>query len=165
MIFGEVGLNHNGSTIYAKKYIDFHKKLKFDVLTFQIREPQFYERKEKKHLVLPDKFYSAFAKKYSKDPQTYQVGGDLGWINPQTYPIKEINLALPLIKKEECSLPINTSFGFHLLWLEKIKPGGQPSLQGHWPKIESLCLNNKKMVWYEKWIKKQKEKFFIEILN
>tara|TARA_Y100001970_G_scaffold290638_1_gene425128 strand:+ start:1686 stop:2438 length:753 start_codon:yes stop_codon:yes gene_type:complete len=66
MIFGEVGLNHNGSTIYAKKYIDFHKKLKFDVLTFQIREPQFYERKEKKHLVLPDKFYSAFAKKYSK---------------------------------------------------------------------------------------------------
>tara|TARA_Y100000590_G_scaffold415128_1_gene512623 strand:- start:206 stop:1477 length:1272 start_codon:yes stop_codon:yes gene_type:complete len=109
--------------------------------------------------------FKAFTKKYSKDPQTSQLGGDLGWINPQTYPIKEINLALPLIKKEECSLPINTSFGFHLLWLEKIKPGGQPSLQGHWPKIESLCLNNKKMVWYEKWIKKQKEKFFIEILN
>ena len=108
---------------------------------------------------------SKYAKKYSKDPQTSQLGGDLGWINPQTYPIKEIGLALPIIKKEECSPPINTSFGFHLLWLEKIKVGGQPNLKDHWPKIEALSLNNKKMIWYEKWIKKEKEKYFIEILN
>ncbi len=66
MIFGEVGLNHNGSTFYAKQYINFHKKTKFDVLTFQIREPKFYERKEKKHLALPNSFYSFFAKQYSK---------------------------------------------------------------------------------------------------
>ena len=26
-------------------------------------------------------------------------------------------------------------------------------------------LNNKKMIWYENWIKKEKNKFFIEILN
>ena len=109
--------------------------------------------------------FKAFTKKYSKDPQTSQLGGDLGWINPQTYPIKEIGLALPIIKKEECSPPINTSFGFHLLWLEKIKVGGQPNLKDHWPKIEALSLNNKKMIWYEKWIKKEKEKYFIEILN
>ena len=109
--------------------------------------------------------FKAFAKKYSKDPQTFQVGGDLGWINPQTYPIKEIGLALPLIKSSECSLPINTSFGFHLLWLEKIRPGGRPNLKDHWPKIEELSLNNKKMNWYENWIKKQKETFFVEILN
>ena len=109
--------------------------------------------------------FKTFAKKYSKDPQTYQVGGDLGWINPQTYPIKEIGLALPLIKLAECSFPINTSFGFHLLWLEKIRPGGQPNLKDHWPKIEAMSLNNKKMVWYENWIKKKKENFYIEIVN
>ena len=109
--------------------------------------------------------FKEFTKKHSKDPQTSQIGGDLGWINPKTYPIKEIGLALPLIKKGECSLPINTSFGFHLLWLEKIKKGGKPNLEDHWSKIEAMSLNNKKMVWYENWIKKEKEKFFIEILN
>ena len=109
--------------------------------------------------------FKSFAKKYSKDPQTSQIGGDLGWINPQTYPIKEIGLALPIIKSSECSLPINTSFGFHLLWLEKIRPGGKPNLKDHWPKIEELSLNNKKMNWYENWIKSEKEKFFIKILN
>ena len=109
--------------------------------------------------------FKVFTKKYSKDSQTSQIGGDLGWINPQTYPIKEIGLALPIIKKSECSLPINTSFGFHLLWLEKIRLGGQPNLKDHWSKIEALCLNNKKMVWYENWIKKEKENFFVEILN
>ena len=108
------------------------------------------------------KFYS---KKYSKDPQTSQIGGDLGWINPQTYPIKEFGLALPMIKSAECSPPINTSFGFHLLWVEKIRIGGKPNLEDHWPKIEAMSLNNKKLVWYENWIKKEKEKFFIEILN
>ena len=109
--------------------------------------------------------FKQFAKKHSKDIQTSQVGGDLGWINPQTYPIKEFGLALPLIKTGECSQPINTSFGFHLLWLEKIKPGGKPNLKDHWPKIEMMSLNNKKMAWYEEWIKKEKKKFFIEILN
>ena len=109
--------------------------------------------------------FKVYTKKYSKDFQTSQVGGDLGWINPQTYPIKEIGLAIPIIKSGECSLPVNTSFGFHLLWLEKIKPGGYPNLKDHWPKIEAMSLNNKKMVWYENWIKKEKEKFFIEILN
>tara|TARA_B100002052_G_scaffold297248_1_gene327529 strand:+ start:4897 stop:6168 length:1272 start_codon:yes stop_codon:yes gene_type:complete len=109
--------------------------------------------------------FKAFTKKYSNDTQTSQIGGDLGWINPKTYPVEEIGLALQIIKERECSLPINTSFGFHLLWLEKIRPGGQPNLKSHWPKIEEMSLNNKKMVWYEKWIKKEKEKFFIKVLN
>ena len=109
--------------------------------------------------------FKFFTNKYSKDPQTSQVGGDLGWINPKTYPIKEIGLALPIIKKEECSLPINTSFGFHLLWLEKIRIGGQPNLKDHWSKIEALTLNNKKMKWYENWIKSKKGNFYVEILD
>ena len=109
--------------------------------------------------------FKDFTEKYSKDIQTSQIGGDLGWINPKTYPIKEIGLAISIIEPEKCSLPINTSFGFHLLWLEGLKPGGQPNLKNHWAKIEALSLNNKKLIWYEDWIKKEKEKFFIKILN
>ena len=109
--------------------------------------------------------FKFFTKKYSKDYQTSEIGGDLGWINPKTYPIKEFGQAFPFLKAGECSPPINTSFGFHLLWLEKIKPGGKPSLENHWTKIESLSLNNKKMNWYESWLKEEKRKFYIDIVE
>ena len=109
--------------------------------------------------------FKTFAKKHSKDYQTSEIGGDLGWIVPNTYPIKELGQAVGLIGLKECSPPINTSFGFHLLWLEKIKPGGKPSLDSHWPKIEMMALNNKKMIWYESWLKDVKNKFYVKILD
>ena len=107
--------------------------------------------------------FKKFVKKYSKDYQTSNIGGDLGWIIPDQYPIKEFGLALNYINIEECSPPINTSFGFHLLWLEKIKKGGKANLKDHWPKIEMMALNNKKMDWYNSWIKKIKKNKYIKI--
>ena len=109
--------------------------------------------------------FKKYVKKYSKDYQTSDIGGNLGWIVPNNYPIKEIGQSIGLINKDECSPPINSSFGFHLLWIEKIKQGGKPSLIDHWPKIEMMALNNKKMIWYEKWIKEKKNAFFIKIYN
>ena len=47
----------------------------------------------------------------------------------------------------------------------ELRPGGKPNLKDHWPKIEAMSLNNKKMTWYENWIKKEKEKFYVEVLN
>tara|TARA_X000001036_G_scaffold255845_2_gene238093 strand:- start:69 stop:1346 length:1278 start_codon:yes stop_codon:yes gene_type:complete len=109
--------------------------------------------------------FKKYVKKYSKDYQTSDIGGNLGWIVPNNYPIKEIGQAIRLINENECSPPINSSFGFHLLWVEKVKKGGKPNLIDHWPKIEMMALNNKKMVWYEKWIKEKKDDFFIKIYN
>ena len=107
--------------------------------------------------------FKKYTEKYSKDSQTSSLGGDLGWITPDNYPIKEIGQAIGLINKGECSPPINTSYGFHLLWLEKIKKGGRLTLEDHWPKVEIMALNNKKMVWYDNWIKNVKNKFYIKI--
>ena len=109
--------------------------------------------------------FKKYVKKHSKDYQTAEVGGSLGWIDPNNYPIKEIGQAINLIKIKECSPPINSSFGFHLLWVEEIKEGGKPTLKNHWPKIELMALNNKKMVWYEKWIKEKKTDFFVKVYN
>ncbi len=109
--------------------------------------------------------FKKYVEKYSKDYQTSEVGGNLGWIVPNNYPIKEIGQAINLLNKKECSPPINSSFGFHLLWIEQIKQGGKPTLEDHWPKIEMMALNNKKMNWYEKWIKEKKDDFYIKINN
>ncbi len=67
MIFAEVGLNHIGKINYSKKYINFHKYNNFEVLIFQIREPEFYLREEKKHLKLPLSFYKQLSETYKKE--------------------------------------------------------------------------------------------------
>tara|TARA_Y100000022_G_scaffold196223_1_gene202939 strand:- start:138 stop:1010 length:873 start_codon:yes stop_codon:yes gene_type:complete len=107
--------------------------------------------------------FKFFVKKYSKDYQTSDIGGDLGWIIPDQYPIKEFGLALNYIKTSECSPPINTSYGYHLLWLERIKSGGRANITDHWPKIEAMALNNKKMKWYNSWIKKVRKEKYIKL--
>ena len=107
--------------------------------------------------------FKNLAKTYSKDEQTSNLGGNLGWIVPDTYPIKEIGKVISYLKVNECSPPINSSFGVHLLWIEKIKKGGKPSLKHHYSKIEMMALNNKKMNWYNNWIKNKKRSFYINI--
>ena len=104
-------------------------------------------------------------KKYSDDDETSSVGGDLGWIIPNTYPVNEIGQSIKYIKTNQCSPPINSPLGFHLLWLEGIQPGGQPNLKDHWIEIEAMALNKKKMEWYSNWLKNAREKFFIKIIK
>ena len=101
--------------------------------------------------------------KYSEDELTKKVGGSLGWIDPLNYSIKEIGQSIKYLERDICSPPINSNLGIHLLWIEKVKKGGVLNLEDHYPKIEELALNYKKMQWYDGWIKKAQKDFYIEI--
>tara|TARA_X000001036_G_scaffold386009_1_gene380849 strand:+ start:430 stop:1710 length:1281 start_codon:yes stop_codon:yes gene_type:complete len=103
-----------------------------------------------------------YTKKYSDDEITKKVGGSLGWVDPNNYSIPEIGLALKYVKKNECSPPINSDLGYHLIWVEDFKKGGKPNLEDHWFDIENMSLNKKKMDWYQNWLKKSRENIFIE---
>ena len=109
--------------------------------------------------------FKKMVKTYSVDKTTKEIGGDLGWITPENYPIPEIGKAIKYIELNSCSPPINTSFGFHLLWMENIKKGGRPDPKNNWPQLEEMALNKKKMDWYRNWIEKARSKFFIKIIN
>ena len=104
-------------------------------------------------------------KRHTFDEPTRKIGGDLGWIDPNTYSVPEIGQAVSIIEMGSCSVPINTSLGFHLLWFEGIKEGGLPNTNNHWPEIEEMALNKKKMDWYKTWISDAREKFFIKIID
>ena len=104
-----------------------------------------------------------YTKKYSDDENTKKIGGSLGWIDPNNYSIPEIGLAIKYIKKGECSPPINSSAGYHLIWIEDFKKGGKPNLRDHWFDIENMSLNKKKMEWYQEWLEKSRKDIFIEI--
>ena len=104
-------------------------------------------------------------KKNSMDKQTAEGGGNLGWINPATYPVPEFGLVLGQINANTCAGPVRSELGYHLLWIENTKPGGPASLQKHWTEIEKMALNRKQSLWFSSWTKKAKENFFIHINN
>ena len=100
---------------------------------------------------------------HSADMETNNSGGNLGWINPQTYPIPEFGMVLGQINNGECAGPIRTEIGYHLVWLESIKLGGPAELKKHWTEIETMALNQKQASWYELWINKSKQSVYISI--
>jgi peptidyl-prolyl cis-trans isomerase SurA len=101
--------------------------------------------------------------KYSDDEPTKKIGGDLGWINPTNSPIPAIAEVLGLLEKDECSRPVKSDLGYHLLWVEAAKPGGRPSLETHWVEIEEIALNHKRMEYFQEWVVAARTKFFIDI--
>ena len=111
-----------------------------------------------------DSFIS-LAERHSIDGQTNKNGGDLGWVNPQSFPVPEIGQVLSYLEHKQCSQPVKTSLGYHLLWLEDAKAGGFPTLETHWADIESMSLNKKKMDWYQGFIADARNKFYISIKN
>ena len=109
--------------------------------------------------------FKGLVKKYSSDKTTADIGGDLGWIDPSSYTVPEIGQAIKYINVGSCSPPINSSIGFHLLWVDGLKKGGRPNLLDHWAEIESMALNKKKMDWYQGWISSARKKFHIQITS
>ena len=100
---------------------------------------------------------------HSSDVKTKEIGGNLGWINPQNSQIPELSQVINLLDVGACSLPVRTTQGYHLFWIDTFRPGGKPDLIVHWPEIENIALNHKRAKWYENWIAVSRERFFIQI--
>lgn len=64
--------------------------------------------------------FSELAKKYSIDQESAAKGGEIGYIMEENM-IKEISEALPKLKKEEISNPIQTKFGWHLIKVAEVR--------------------------------------------
>lgn len=107
--------------------------------------------------------FERLVKNHSTDDKTRETGGDLGWIDPKTYKPLEIGAALKQLETGVCGGPARTSLGYHLLWPEAVRPGGSPSLEDHWPEVEAMALNRKRMLWYQDWIEFARSNFFVSV--
>ena len=109
--------------------------------------------------------FKKYAAKYSDDEKTKQVGGNIGWIDPLVYSVSGISSFIRKnnLNLNECSRPVKTDFGYHLLWISAIKPGGKPNLSDHWIDIELMALNQKKMLWYRNWMEEARKQVYIEM--
>ena len=63
LIFAEIGLNHLGSKIYAKKYLKSLLKTDIDGLTFQIKKSDFYNDLQDSYYKKNKKFYKNYREK------------------------------------------------------------------------------------------------------
>ncbi len=71
----------------------------------------------------PESFIE-LAKANSEDPGSKESGGDLGF-NARGSMVKPFDDTVFRLKPKEISGIVETEFGFHLIMLEEIKPGGQ----------------------------------------
>ena len=106
--------------------------------------------------------FNVFAKKYSDDIKTKDIGGSLGWINNQDFPNKDLISIIPDLDINKCSVPINTEEGVHLLFVSDVKSGGMPNLENNWPIIEQMALNQKKINLFNSMIKEKSKSYFIK---
>ena len=151
-------LKKKGDKIFVRHILNIPKKTENDNLLFF----DFATRLHKDSIKTLDDFIG-YTKEYSDDENTKKLGGDLGWIDPNNFSIPEIGLAINYIKVGECSPPVNSTLGYHLIWVEGFKKGGRPNIKDHWFDIENMSLNKKKMDWYQKWLKKSRKDIYVEI--
>ena len=108
-----------------------------------------------------DDFYQAAAD-FSDDKTSNTNGGFLGMIDLEYYQVPELKKEISTINTKTISNPIETDFGYHLIWVDEIKKGGIPSLESNWLDLEQMALNKKKSDWYQNWIQKIKSQFYIK---
>ena len=108
-----------------------------------------------------DDFYKAAAE-FSDDKTSNSSGGFLGMIDLEYYQVPELKKEISTIKTKTISSPIETDFGYHLIWVDEIQEGGPPTLETNWLELEEMALNKKKSDWYQTWINKIKSQFYIK---
>jgi len=108
-----------------------------------------------------DDFYKAAAD-FSDDKTSNSSGGFLGMIDLEYYQVPELKKEISTIKTKTISNPIETDFGYHLIWVDEIQEGGPPTLETNWLELEEMALNKKKSDWYQNWINKIKSQFYIK---
>ncbi len=115
----------------------------------------------KNNIINFDDFYKAAAD-FSDDKTSNSSGGFLGMIDLEYYQVPELKKEISTIKTKTISNPIETDFGYHLIWVDEIQEGGPPTLETNWLELEEMALNKKKSDWYQAWINKIKSQFYIK---
>jgi peptidyl-prolyl cis-trans isomerase SurA len=69
-----------------------------------------------KELMLNEGDFAALAKKYSADPGSKRLGGDLGWQTRGTF-VPEFDAVAYTLTKNEISEPFESPFGYHIVQL------------------------------------------------
>lgn len=80
--------------------------------------------------------FAALARKHSQDPGSAAQGGDLGWAE-RNYFVAPFAEALFSMAPGEIRGPVRTEFGYHIIRLEEVQPGGVQTFEQARPELEA----------------------------
>jgi peptidyl-prolyl cis-trans isomerase SurA len=109
--------------------------------------------------------FPVLAKKYSEDPESKDIGGDLGKI-----PVDQIESAfmevLKPMKSGEISVPVKvplgTGYGYHVVWVRSISPEHAMNLIDDYRRLEQLALQFKTNENFQKWVEEMRMNIYWE---
>lgn len=107
--------------------------------------------------------FEDFALRYSEDPDVETNKGHLGEFPVNTLQIEEFKSVVDTMKEGEISKPFQTSFGYHILKLNKRKPSERITLETHYNILENMAASQKKQEAWNRWLDSLYKKFYVEI--
>jgi foldase protein PrsA len=108
--------------------------------------------------------FATLAKQYSTDPGSKDKGGDLGEVPTQNSGfVPEFEEAMAALKAGETSGPVKTTYGYHIIRVDSIVPGGQQTYEDVRDEMkQGLLLENQRKV-FEDWSAQARNGYQINI--
>ncbi len=106
--------------------------------------------------------FEEFARRYSEDPDAEANGGHLGKIALETMQVPEFAAIADTLEPGEISTPFKTEYGYHILRLNKRLEPEEITLENHYPTLENMALRDKQMRFWNAWMDKLYEKYYVE---
>lgn len=104
--------------------------------------------------------FEELAKKHSQDSSNKE-GGDLGWVG-RGLMVKEFEEALFELQPGKVSTPVRTSFGWHLIKMEKVRTLNPSSLGAVRTELENRVREAKSQTKYRQWLRDLRLRAFVE---
>lgn len=113
--------------------------------------------------ILAGESFSKIAREVSEDSSSNRFGGDLGWMPLDDIQIPSFKNAADTLKKGEISMPFQTQFGYHLVYLEDKKMTKKYSLEEDYDEFKVKANSNKIQKLRDHWIQELKKGIYVEV--
>ncbi len=107
--------------------------------------------------------FGKLSEQHSEDPEVAENKGNLGWVELDKIAIEPFKKVIPELKPGEISAPFKTSYGYHILRLNAMRPRHQYNLTDDFDEIKEMALQLKGTKQYEHWLDELRRDTFIQI--
>lgn len=109
--------------------------------------------------------FAALAKKYSEDPESKDLGGDLGKIPVDQIEATFMDVLKPMKSgeiSEPVKVPLGTGYGYHIVWVRSISPAHAMNLTDDYRRLEQLALQFKTNENFQAWVEEMRKNIYWE---